>query len=267
VQNQETGPQIAKLEGKIEALTWMLQSVVKATGVSAVLPPALNESLSTSSIDDAISNTSNIYNDAGGGPTPESEISHHFSLSDIGGPSSPQLYEPTPDEAEGYLEIFRNYMLPCFPFIHISPDLTAHQLCQDRPFLFRAIVATATSSTQQKLIRTEELRHLLIKSAMLENKSSIDMLLGTLTYIAWSTDPFLKRTNNLSRMMMLAISLTYDLQLVKSLAPPEAHVIARMAPGLGESDHDASDASTQDLVEQQRAVLACYVLSSMYVIP
>ena len=116
------------------------------------------------------------------------------------------------------------------------------------------------------MARIEGLKYVWAKSAVLENQSTIDMLLSILTYIAWSTDPFLKRTSNLSRMIMLAISLLYDLQRARP-PPPEAHLIATIAPGLGETHWDASEASAPGFLEQQRAVLACFVLSSMYVKP
>ncbi|CAH0040860.1 unnamed protein product [Clonostachys rhizophaga] len=85
--------------------------------------------------------------------------------------------------------------------------MTASQLRRDRPLLFRAIVAVATSSTEQKLSRIDGLRFLWAKSALTQDESNIDTLLSILTYITWSIDPFMKRTSNLSRMMMLAISL------------------------------------------------------------
>ncbi|KAF2092450.1 hypothetical protein NA57DRAFT_50220 [Rhizodiscina lignyota] len=249
LQNHESSAQIAKLEGRIDALTSMLQSIVKTTGVSADVQPILNDALSGS------------LNDALSAPSPHSSPFH------VGGssqplPPSPPLYEPKTDEAEGYLDLFRTRMLPCFPFIFMPPSVNAEQLRRERPFLFRAIVAVATSSTKQKLARTEGLMHVLAKFAVLENQSNIDMLLGILTYITWSTQPFLKRAGNLSRMIMLAVSLVYDLQLAKPPLP-EAHIIGKMTPGLGDTDRDARDASVQGFLEQQRAILACFVLSSI----
>lgn len=103
---------------------------------------------------------------------------------------------------------------------------------------------------------------------MLENQSSIDMLLSILTYIAWSTDPFVKRASNLSRMIMLAMSMVYDLQLDKKPPPPpEVPIIAKMAPGLGGPEQSACDVSPQEILEQHRAFLACFVLNSMWVYP
>jgi len=155
-------------------------------------------------------------------------------------------------------------MLQYFAFIHIPPDLTAQQLRQDRPFLFRAIVAVASPSTQQKLARGRELKHILAQTTLLENQSSIDLLLGLLTYVAWSYDQFLNRSGTLSRLTLLAMSLVYDLRLNKPL-PPDVHMIGPFGSGFDGCYRDASEDTGQRFLEQQRAVLGCFLLSSMCV--
>lgn len=204
----------------------------------------------------------NTTHDMGAWPTPSTPT----HLGGSSQPFSPPLYDPTPNEADGYLNLFRNRMLPYFPFIYMSPGMTALELRRDRPFLFQAIVAVATPSTQHKVARIEVLKYVWAKFVMVENQSTTDILLSILTYITWSTDPFLERSSNLSRMIMLATSLLNDLQRANP-APPEAHIIATMAPGLGETDWNVSEASVPGFLEQRRAVLACFVLSSMYVKP
>lgn len=236
--NPDSGAQIAKLERRIDALTTTLQSVANAMGVCSDSP-----SLTEAALQPSLSRTSNSAQSP---------------------PLPPPLYELALDEAAWYLDRFMNHMLPCFPFIYISPGTTVQQLRRDRPFLTGAIIAVATPSTQEKLDRAERFKCHLTRLTVLENQSNIDMLLGILTYIAWSTDPFLQRASNLSRMIMLAMSLVHDLQLGKK-QPPEAHVIASMAPGLWSPERNTGDSSDQGILEQQRAVLACFVLSSMYV--
>lgn len=153
-------------------------------------------------------------------------------------------------------------MLPCFPFIHIAPDITAEQLSQTRPFLFRAIVSVTTFSTHKKLALADELTHILFKSALINVQSSIDLLLGLLIYLAWSTDAFLGRADLMSRLMMLAISLVYDLRLFK---PRRLDVQLFMTLTQGkpyEAERDAANETLQEFMEKQRALLACFVLSS-----
>lgn len=157
-------------------------------------------------------------------------------------------------------------MLPHFPFFHLPSGLPAWQLRIDRPVLFQAILTVTTLSTQRKLQQAERFKHLVFTSALIEAQSNIDLLLGILTYIAWSTDAFLGRANLLSRMMLLAISLVYDLRLFKP-STPDVQLIVRLTQGYseGELEGDRSGGGTlQSFLEQQRAVLACFVLSSKY---
>lgn len=231
----------------------MLQCIATATGVSTDSHSSMTASLK--SADTITSEGMSNSTDASSQPSPSCTNGSAKS-------SPPPLYEVALDEAAWYLDRFVNHMLPCFPFIHMSPGITVRQLRQERPFLAEAIIAVATPSTQEKQARAERLKHHLIRSAVLENQSSIDMLLAMLTYIAWSTDPFFGRASNLSRMIMLAMSLVYDLQLGKP-PPPDALIIATMTPGLGFPGRVSNNRSSQGILEQQRAVLACFVLSSM----
>ncbi|RAH56054.1 C6 transcription factor [Aspergillus piperis CBS 112811] len=264
----ESGAQIAKLEGRIDSLTAMLQSVAHATGVSSNLQTSSNASTGDNISSLAITGT-DIDRVLVPQPWTTAPSQSTTIPSPSNGPSQPSvllppLYELNLEKAAWYLNRFTTNMLPCFPFICLPPNTTTQQLHQDRPFLLEAIIAVATPSTQEKLTHADRLKSRLTMSAMLENQSSIDMLLSILTYIAWSTDPFVKRASNLSRMIMLAISVVYDLQLDKKpLPPPEVPIIAKMAPGLGNPEQSASDNSLQEILEQHRAFLACFVLNSI----
>jgi hypothetical protein len=153
-------------------------------------------------------------------------------------------------------------MLPFFPFIDLTPNMTTWYLRQNRPFLFQAIHTVTTFSTQERLPKIEELKHVLFTSALLEVQSNIDLLQGLLTYLTWSTDAFLGRADLLSRLMMLAISLVYDLRLFK---PSSKDVEVMMTITQGRADDNSqspADKTPHELLERQRAVLACFILSS-----
>lgn len=163
-------------------------------------------------------------------------------------------------------------MLPHFPFINLAPETTVAQLCRNRPLLMQAIVAVATPSTKLKAEQAERLKQTLTRCAVIENQSSIDVLLSILTYVTWSTDPFQQPANNLSRMTMLAISLVYDLQHAsRNPPPPDAQVIAIMTPGFERPGGEGGSGSYNSglpmllpsILERQRAFLACFVLSSI----
>lgn len=172
--------------------------------------------------------------------------------------------EPSTEEAEAYFEIFRSHMLRYLGFIYIPPNTTASQLRREKPFLFRAILAVTTPTVQDKMVRGQELKRIIAQTALLENQSSIDLLLGLLTYIAWSYDSFLTRSGSLSRLIVLAISLVGDLRLNKPV-PPDVHMIGPFTPGFEGCYGDSNQETSQRYLERQRAVLGCFLLSSMCV--
>jgi hypothetical protein len=157
-------------------------------------------------------------------------------------------------------------MLPSFPFIHLRPEMTSWYLSQNRPFLLQAIHTVTAFSTKERTARVEELKRVLFTSALLRVQSSIDLLLGTLTYLAWSTDAFLGRADLVSRLLMLAISLASDLRLFKP-SSLDTRLMMTMTQGHAEDTH-ADDSETPgdeppyELLERERAALACFILSS-----
>lgn len=300
-QNGQSGAgsaEIAKLEDRINTLTTMLQSVMEKTGLAADVQSTEAQGISlpantrtAGAMDGTMPATSGSSdaagmlfcdggnnNDTGPFPTP-----FHTPLatrpppppSSQGGsshlpsspPSEPPLYDLSLDEAAWYLDRFCTRMLPHFPFVSLAPDTTVAQLCHDRPLLMQAIIAVATPSNKLKIERAERLKQTLTRCAVIEDQSNIDVLLGILTYITWSTDPFQQPANNLSRMTMLAISLVYDLQRSSRDPPPrDAHYIALMTPGFEQAGGRSLGSSSENLplvLEKQRAFLACFVLSSI----
>ncbi|KAF2813174.1 uncharacterized protein BDZ99DRAFT_251042 [Mytilinidion resinicola] len=265
---EESGTRIAQLEGKIEMLLSAVQSIVSSSGSSAEALRLLNEERipsSTAGPNDTPANSISTNPSISGVPTPATDPSPLAQAhTDPCSPSqySPSPSEPSPRQAEECLSFFRSRMLPYFPFINLTPDIAAWQLRHTRPFLFQAILVVTTFSTQKRLAQIEELKRILFTSALLEVQSSIDLLLGLLTYLAWSNDAFLGRADLISRLMILAISLVYDLRLFKPL-PPDTILMMAITQGQDhESDQNPNDETFQGFMEKQRAVLACFVLSS-----
>lgn len=252
---------IAQLEGKIESLLSAVQSMADSSGPSGTIAQILGrENISlpargtTSGSAGGIPAQSIIENLTPPTATPPNEQLHR----------NPELSDPSPWQAEEHLDFFRSRMLPYFPFIVLPRDTTASQLRQDRPVLFQAILTVTTFSTQEKMARAEHFKHLLFTSALIHAQSNMDLLLGLLTYLAWSTDLFLGRADLVSRLMMLAISLVYDLRLFKS-SPPDVQLIMTITQGAPyETGQNAGGETVQRLMEKQRALLACFILSSKY---
>lgn len=252
-----------------------MQSLV-STGSSPEARQVLNEentssSTSTSSPKDTPESSSSAGANAGvgsGTPPPAAGPPHtvplHLNPSFSSGlsllPATPSL-----SQDEKSLAFFRTRMLPYFPFIHLPTDIGAHQLSRDRPFLFQAIVTVTTFSTRTRLVKAEELKRTLFTSAFSNVESNIDLLFGLLTYLAWGSDAFLGGADLASRLMMLAMSLVYDLRLFKP-SPPDIKLMMALTQGRSdEFEHNPVDETSQSFMEKQRALLACFVLSSKYV--
>lgn len=163
-------------------------------------------------------------------------------------------------DAETCLANFRDKMLPSFSFTSIPSGVTARQLQHDRPFVMRAIIAVASPSKRQKLAFGSELKQILAQTTLVQNQSSIDLLQGLLIFTAWSHDQVFNPSGTLSRLVMLATSLACDLRLDKPL-PPDEHMIKPMVDDSSADEHNAS--KHWFVAEEQRAVLACYTLSSI----
>ncbi|KAH8879736.1 hypothetical protein GQ53DRAFT_853343, partial [Thozetella sp. PMI_491] len=214
---------LASLEGRLDTLVSLLQP---ANGVGVVTTPQQAADL------------------------------HHVTSDSPERPAASHLDEPSIAEAEAYLKVFRSRMLRHFPFMHLPANQTAQQLREDRPFLFRAIMAVVTPYAREKLARGREL-----KRELCETAASMDLLLGLLTYISWGWDHILI-PSSLSRLMMVATSLVGEMGLNRP-PPQELRMPDPFAPNSRDWDYDVGHMTTSLFLERQRAVLACFVLSSI----
>ncbi|KAH6854710.1 hypothetical protein B0I37DRAFT_422453 [Chaetomium sp. MPI-CAGE-AT-0009] len=171
----------------------------------------------------------------------------------------------TPDSATApCLETFHSHMLPHFPFIHLPAETTPQQLQHQRPFLSRAISCVASPTSCEKRVRAAELKHLLCSMAFLQQQErndtersqaghTLDLLLGLLVYVAWGWDHLVS-----GRLMSLAMSLVGEV-LPSKFTASDMHTLGLVTPDIG---YTGGPMLPEQLLERQRAVLACFVLSS-----
>ncbi|PWY91642.1 C6 transcription factor [Aspergillus sclerotioniger CBS 115572] len=253
---EESDARIARLEDKMDGLLSAMQSFVG----SGAVPPIHGHGVSQPfPFNTSSSNATGVG--FGEGPTTAD------SSATVSPTSNPVLQYPNypspalSSQEDEQIEYFRSRMLPCFPFIYFTPNMTSRYLREHRPCLLQAIHTITTFSTQERLVQIDHLKRLLFTSSLIKVESNIDLLLGVLTYLAWSTDPFLGRADLVSRLMMLAISLVYDLRLFKP-SSPDVQIMMTITQGRDENSHEPNDETSNALLERQRAVLACFVLSS-----
>jgi hypothetical protein len=97
------------------------------------------------------------------------------------------LPEPTPAEAEAYLDKFRSW-LPRFPFMVLPKDQTAENLRKEKPFLWLCIMNITTTSHPQQVKMKERVRQEAAQRVIVDHERSMDVLLGLVCYIAWQVE-------------------------------------------------------------------------------
>jgi hypothetical protein len=152
-------------------------------------------------------------------------------------------------------------MLPHLPFLHLPADTSAYQLQHDRSFLFRAIVCVASPTAREKRARAAKLKRNICEKVFLQHdtelqpgstEQKLDLLLALLVYVTWGWDHLA-----LNHLTMLAMSLVGEIRLDKP-APPEM----RALPFVHLAESWDGHTRLRHSLECQRAVLACFVLSS-----
>lgn len=100
-------------------------------------------------------------------------------------PPIPDRVDFTSDQANILLCRWREHMAPFFPFIVVSPSISAQDLQRDRPFLLKSILAVASHNPGQQLALGKWLVRQLVERMAINGERNLDLLLGLLTYTGW----------------------------------------------------------------------------------
>lgn len=178
--------------------------------------------------------------------------------------ASPSVaFDPSPEEVELCFTNFRDHMLKYFAFLNLPAD--TQWVRQERPFLFLCIMATSTQSTHTKLALGDKIKQTLAQRIIIDNDPSaitLDLLLGLLTFLAWGHDHLLHgAATSLSRFTQLAMTLVFHLRLNKPL-PDESNMLP-VGSVVGDCALPKGPARSS---EERRAVLGCFLMSSMFVL-
>ena len=83
------------------------------------------------------------------------------------------------------LYIYGNNMASQFPFV-VLPELSAAELAQTKPFLYRTVLMAASYHDKAGQIRmAKEIFQYLSVHMIIENEKSLDLLQGLLVLMAW----------------------------------------------------------------------------------
>ncbi|KAK9342228.1 hypothetical protein V1522DRAFT_416800 [Lipomyces starkeyi] len=261
----------SKLEEKLDGLVTLLKSATQgAPGISSLegLQPASHE---PSSISAAISRvyqgeyTPNRPSPNGSGPhesiyTPTiSTFSKSTPLNSLN--AQPVLHpglEPSPEDADRYLNRFRNDFVKHLPFVIISPSVTAHELRQERPILWISIMTVASSHSTQQISLSNEVRGILAREAFVQGTRNMDLLLAILVYATWDRRFCFGRPLLIS-LIQLAIAILYDLGLDKPPSKDPALGLAFKLKGAGKPPA----LSRTPTMEERRVLLSCFLMTSV----
>jgi hypothetical protein len=194
--------------------------------------------------------------------------------------------EPSVDEGNVLLEIFRNHKSSFFPFILVPKSMSAQELRQERPFLYLSILAITITDYSKQMEFGKLIVKQMFERIFVNGERNLDLLLGVITSAAWfvpestqcplSAKCDLQHTNdcyrsyshlfNLHRLTSLvgaAMVLVFDLGLLRN--PPKEPKRSLFEEALHATSNMVKLRPTQSL-EEKRALLGYVVLSSEYVL-
>lgn len=192
---KQPGSKAARLEEKLEDLVSLLRAGVQPPGANPInlllgqfgqpadLPASQTALSPPDSLDAALGNAArNVYaipSNPSDANTPDA--GGHTAVIPFTSPS-----EPTVLQAEEYLTLFQNQLLPYFPCVYIPPGTSAQQLRCDRPFTWLCIMAVTCRSAVQRRGLYQKIKDITAQQ-MVHNSlnTDIDILLGLLIYLGW----------------------------------------------------------------------------------
>lgn len=153
---------------------------------------------------------------------------------------------------EELLAIYRNNLMPVFPFVLVPPDMTPERLKAENPFLLSAIrMAASISDVSSMRGQMFALTQQLTNEMMVESNRSMDLLQGILVMLAWYQNHCLMHAQ-LNNLLHLAQALLADLGLNRSPEVQERSNVMVLNP----------PAPNRTTNEDRRAILGVWFLSS-----
>ncbi|OAQ97106.1 hypothetical protein LLEC1_04369, partial [Akanthomyces lecanii] len=180
---------VASLEGRLDALTTAIEAQNSLTSRSLTMSGSSSPAQTPNSqahipspVIPPISSPASSAAISKASPAPPRQ----------GSTSWPSTQPPPPlgltwPQAERILAIYRDTCLYNFPFVWIPGHMTAQELCESRPCLFRAVML---SSAPLPVARLKKMKRNVIayisQHMLVEEERNLDVLQGLLIVIAWA---------------------------------------------------------------------------------
>lgn len=191
----------------------------------------------------------------------------------------------TPDEAEGQLlmEVFFQKMFPLFPFLMISPQVTAEELRREKPFLYLNISMVACQNAPRQREIADAVQEYIAEHIVIKGEHGLDLLQGLLINVAWfiSVSRFprpadqppkgpkpeepqhlVRSTAQLDTNVHLLVAQSFSLGLNQEMAYQKSlnYPLTYLKDTTNEDRHNPVRT-----LEERRTYLGCYYLTTMYV--
>lgn len=188
-------------------------------------------------------------------------------------PSAPKV-----SEGDFLLRIFNTQMVHLFPFVVISPHVTAEQLRQEKPFLFLNISMVACQNPAQQRDTYHIVKEYVAEHIVLQNERSFDLLQGLQVFLAWfishppapcqtgeafpglTIQQAVKGPAQLDAFLHLALAQLTSLRLAHNSNSPKK--LSKPLSYVGKMDA-LTDSTHARTLEERRAYLGCYYLTVM----
>ncbi|RAQ57753.1 hypothetical protein COH20_004252 [Aspergillus flavus] len=230
-----------QLEHKLDGLMTLLASA----GQSQPQPQPLSDSVRDMNTNIVTSGTEPPYSDSG------------LLGTVMSGPGLDQG-----SEEEACLASFRTEKLPVFPVVHIPDTMSAKDFKQQSPFLWRCIATIQCKHPSRQSELCMSIREVAAKRLLVDCAKNLDLLQGVLMYLTWITYLTQPQKSSLCIYTQMAIGLVFELGLNKP-APPDICMATSNCNAVGHLPHLKASLSTKRTMNERRAVLGCYVLSSL----
>ncbi|CAI7653371.1 unnamed protein product [Penicillium pancosmium] len=239
----------AQLEAKLDNIVSLLQTTGGTSSMPADWDNANSIAMPAQNAPSYLSKTDHPMVTPPGMPSPVPSSSTDCSMIDVC--NSLQL---TPEDAEKRLGSFRTHNMRFIPFIHIPSHMTSQQLRVEKPFVWLTIMAVLTPAIDRRELVFAQITNIIHQKILVEVAPNMDMLLGLMVFITWTTytkRPFL---NFYSHVVM---GLVCDLGINQEI-PKEPSTMQAFKCAVGWKQ----PMTTTRTIEERRAALGCFLLTS-----
>ncbi|KAF4344954.1 Zn(II)2Cys6 transcription factor [Fusarium beomiforme] len=272
VTKKSTSSRTAQLEEKLEDLVTILRASQPSNGHMHSAGPGESSALPNSSqLGHLTSRLESLATAAASSSSSETQphphavphsydsrstnTQYHTSPSSTGDDPS-TLSDPTPEEAEMYLQKFQDW-LKNFPCMILPHDATAAALRKEKPFLWLCIMNITSMCVEQQMKMKDRVRQEIASRIIINHERSLDCLQGLICYISWAATTSSPGRPFIITFCQMAVLLAYDLGLTKAPVEEQYFTICFKMWG---SRPPPPRIRTQ---EERRAVVSLWFLTSV----